>query len=189
MALPGQPALLNEYTITLDVKLDRLPTESLSLFQANQARPTEGECFISSHGGVGIFGEYGVKGAEVHPEAWHRVVVTLGPDRPGGIPKMCTYVNGAPCAVVSKGVFETPNARFALSSQTVRLFASCNSKLMPGVLVRYVDIRVGAMPKQKVLETVNANRVFSYWEVQREKGSRALTHCVLSRPRLTLLRS
>ena len=57
--------LINEYTLTMDILVDNLPNESISLFQASNRtdmRPTEGEAFIYNNGGVGVFGEVGVGG-------------------------------------------------------------------------------------------------------------------------------
>jgi hypothetical protein len=46
---------------------------SLALYQANmQSKPTEGEAYIYRGGGVGTFGEYGVKDNWLKPEKWTR---------------------------------------------------------------------------------------------------------------------
>ena len=57
--------LINDYTLTLDLLIDNLPADSISLYQATNrldSRPTEGESFIYNNGGVGVFGEVGVGG-------------------------------------------------------------------------------------------------------------------------------
>ena len=40
---------------------------------------TEGEAFVYSGGGVGVFGEIGVPEAAMKEKKWTRIVITLGP--------------------------------------------------------------------------------------------------------------
>ena len=72
--------MINSYTISMDVKLDRMPTESMTLLQTKSeaSRVTEGEAFIYSDGGVGVFGEGGVADNIIQPDKWVRVTITLG---------------------------------------------------------------------------------------------------------------
>jgi hypothetical protein len=110
---------------------------SLSLYQANLiTRPSEGECYISKTGGVGIFGEYGVRESWIKEKKWTRlaknpslfifsssfpstlftnynlrVVIALGGRFGGEFRKMTTYVNGKVCASINKGVFQSPDGR------------------------------------------------------------------------------
>mgnify|MGYP001025606912 CR=1 FL=1 len=54
----GGGANLNEYTITMDVKLDKVDN-CMSLLQTNAtSRPSEGEAYVYPGGGVGIFGTH-----------------------------------------------------------------------------------------------------------------------------------
>jgi hypothetical protein len=39
---------------------------------------SEGEAFVYSGGGVGVFGEVGVADAAVLPKKWNRLVITVG---------------------------------------------------------------------------------------------------------------
>ena len=73
---------MNDWTLTLDVKLDELPKEALALLrtQPEAERQTEGECFIYPDGGVGIYGETGVKEAQVKAKKWTRIVITMSGD-------------------------------------------------------------------------------------------------------------
>jgi hypothetical protein len=51
---------------------------SIALYQANFAnKQTEGEAYISKTGGVGIFGEYGVREAWMKEKKWTRCVSRL----------------------------------------------------------------------------------------------------------------
>jgi len=57
---------INDFALTMDIKLDSLPKESISMFQANFAKKdSEGEAYIDKTGGVGIYGEYGVENAYI----------------------------------------------------------------------------------------------------------------------------
>lgn len=101
-SLQGAGKMLNCYTLTMDIYIEKLPDHPVSLFQAlgitcllcylaywsqitnndyflaDPSRPTEGECLVYEGGGVGVFGEVGVADASVRERRWSRVVVTLG---------------------------------------------------------------------------------------------------------------
>ncbi|KAL6068400.1 Component of oligomeric Golgi complex 3 [Balamuthia mandrillaris] len=163
---PNGGVNINDYTLIMDVWLEDLPKDSLSLYQANyQQRPTEGEAYIIKTGGVGIFGEYGVREAWVRPKRWTRIVVTVG-----GSPRcMTTYVNGKLCAKVEKGVFHTADGRFAVNTESIMLFNSTKESFMPGVKVKYVEFRPFMMTLEAVKESAQLNRIYSFWEVEKEQ--------------------
>jgi hypothetical protein len=154
----------------VDIKLDSLPNDSLALYHANwDAKKSEGEAFISRHGGVGVFGEYGVKESWIRPDRWHRIVITFSGEF-GQNRRMLTYVNANPCSSINKGVFQTPDGRFAASPNVLTLFSSSKTDFMPGLRVKYVEFRSTSMSRDDVLQTVNENRIYSFWDVERKRG-------------------
>lgn len=83
---------INEYTITIDMKLLEPPSrDGISLFQTalihnntesrsgkNTLSRSDGECIINQTGGIGIFGTYGdTTKARLEPNVWRRVVVSV----------------------------------------------------------------------------------------------------------------
>ncbi len=82
--------------------------------------------------------------------------------------RMITYVNAKQCSSIAKGVFEKPDGRFALNPQALFAFASAKDGLMPGISVRYIEVRPNCMAPATVKEMANANRVYSFWEVERD---------------------
>ena len=78
---------VNDYTLTLDIMIDKLPNDSIALLQTNSsATPTEGEAFIYATGGIGVFGELGVQ-SNLLPGRWNRVVITYGRPSLGPVAK------------------------------------------------------------------------------------------------------
>ncbi len=67
-----------------------------------------------------------------------RVVITMG-GAWNGSRQMVTYVNGKVCATINKGVFQTPDGRFAISPDFVMLFFSTNESFMPGLRIKYFN--------------------------------------------------
>ncbi len=174
MDLPANGgALVNDYTIIMDVMIDVLPKDSLALYQANWGqRKGEGEAFLFHSGGVGIFGEHGVKDHWVKEKKWTRIVITMGGVWGTGTGrKMMIYVNAELTTSIAKGVFETPDGRFALSSKDFALFASSKDTLMPGVKIKYLEIKPRCLTQQQVKEMAYDNRIYSYWEVELRKGN------------------
>ena len=137
----------------------------------NTLSGSEGEAYISKGGGVGTFGEYGPATSWMKPGRWQRVVLTMG--GAWNNRRFASYINGKPCANLNKGVFNTLDGRFSLAPDSVTLFASTKAALMPGLLVRFVEVRASTQSKEAVQESVNANRVFSYWENEQEEAKTA----------------
>ncbi len=77
----GGGKLINNYTITMDVCINSLTSESLSLYQSisDPKRLSEGEAFVYQGGGVGVFGEVGDANSAVQLNKWNRIVITVGP--------------------------------------------------------------------------------------------------------------
>jgi hypothetical protein len=156
----------------MDVMVDSFPKDSLALYQANwEAKQGEGDAFLFRSGGVGIFGEQGVRENWVKEKKWVRIVITLGGVWGSGTGrKLMTYVNGELCASISKGILENPDGRFAVSTQLLTLFASTKDTLAPGIKVKYVEFKPRALSQQEVKQMTYANRIYSYWDVERQKG-------------------
>ena len=77
----GGGKLINNYTITMDVCINSLTSESLSLYQSvsDPKRLSEGEAFVYQGGGVGVFGEVGDANSALQLNKWNRIVITVGP--------------------------------------------------------------------------------------------------------------
>lgn len=61
---------------------------------------------------------------------------------------MKTFVNGKICATIDKGVFQTPDNRFAVSPNSIAIFASTTEAFMPGLRVKYIEFRPNTMSVQ-----------------------------------------
>ena len=160
---------VNDYSLVMDVKSqspESWGSEGLALYQTkwdvHTASGSEGEAYVSKGGGVGTFGEYGPSTSWMKPGKWHRVVLTMG--GAWNSRRFASYVNAKAACNVHKGVFNSMDGRFSLAPDSVTLFASTKPSLMPGVLVRFVEVRSATMSREQVQEQVNANRVYSYWE-------------------------
>ena len=154
--------------------MDELPPEALALFrgQPEAARPTEGDAFVYSQGGVGIFGETGVKEAQLKPNRWQRVVVTMSTTKG----EMRTYVNSKLCAVVEakdRGAIGIRDGRFALDPTQVMLFGSIEPNFMPGACIKYASVERGALSEEQVKEQSAQNKLYSFWEVEQAKSKEA----------------
>jgi len=77
----------------------------------------------------------------------NRIVITVGGTWAGGR-QMKTFVNGKACANIDKGVFQTPDNRFAASADSITLFASTTEAFMPGLRVKYIEFRPNTMSIQ-----------------------------------------
>ena len=160
---------VNDYSLTMDIKSQSpasFGADGLSLYQTrwdvNTAAGTEGEAYVSKGGGVGAFGEYGQSTTWMKPGKWHRVVLTVG--GAWNNRRFASFINARPSVNITKGVFNSMDGRFSLAADSVTLFASTKPSLMPGVIVRFVEVKNATLSKEQVLEQATANRVFSYWE-------------------------
>ena len=147
---------INEYTVTLDVKLEEPPPDcGLSLFQTalvhaeesrggrRRARESDGEACVNQSGGVGSLGTYGdTAKTALKVGAWQRIVVAVrcaaaGQQRRRGATvkkgELRTYVGATPGAVCRHERISA-NERFALRSDGLFLFSSRNERMMPGYL-------------------------------------------------------
>lgn len=93
-----------------------------------------------------------IDGSSLSADLSSRIVVTMGGDY--GVEDgrfMKTYVNGKVCASIRKGVFQKPDDRFGLSAACLFLFGSTNEAYMPGIRVRYVDIRPTCLSPEVII--------------------------------------
>ena len=177
LSLPFQPngavraARVNDYSIVMDIKSAGSAThpwgaEGLALYQtkwsASTASGTEGEAYVSKSGGVGTFGEYGEATTWLKADRWQRVVLTMGGQWTNR--RFASYCNAKPAVNINKGVFNSMDGRFSLTPSSLVLFASNKPALMPGLLVRYVEVKSSTMSKEQVAEQASANKTFSWFE-------------------------
>lgn len=195
---PGQEkysnGLLNDYTIIMDVNVEKLAPNGLSLFALNllpkpqcQQKQTEGEAFVSRQGGVGTFDEYGKGENWLKENKWARVTVTFGGQR--GRRCMTTYVNGKKVASVVRGVFEKRNDRFALDPHNFAVFFSKSLRLMPGVKIKTLEVVPYQLTDDEVLSQAAMNKIFGYWKEEQARlaqrqASLLSLHEVYKRPPL-----
>jgi hypothetical protein len=171
-----------EYTLTLDFKVEELPTERLALFSPSSEEATEGGseggaeglCQLDKYGGVGAYAQFGVKEACVQAGRWSRVVVTVKLGQEQG---MTTYVAGpkgvTQCAQVRSNYFVPRDGAQALllSKGKMRLFFSASGAHAVGekpLLLKYVSVKRRHMDKALVEVHVQRDRIFSYWQSQHE---------------------
>lgn len=150
---------VNEYTITMDIKLpDKPPREGISLFQTALIHAkdnkksgkvtlskSEGECLINQAGGVGQFGTFGdTTVACVEPNCWKRVVISVKcgdiGDKKTTKGEMRTWVGINPGIVLKDDAIEG-NGRFTIDPAGLFIFSSAQSSMMPGkISVRTIRV-------------------------------------------------
>ena len=138
---------INEYTITMDIKLmESPPRDGIALYQTALIHAKEnkrsgkttftrsdGECLVNQLGGVGIFGTFGdTTKAKLEVGIWKRVVIAVkcveGKNEKG---ELRTWI-GTEAGVVLREESLTANERFALDPDNLFLFSSSQSAMMPG---------------------------------------------------------
>lgn len=90
---------------------------------------------------------------------------------------MTTYVNSKKCAVISstrRGLIGNIDGRFAINPHTFILFGSKLQSAMPGCLVRYAELRRGALSEEQVRLEAQRNRIYSTWENDRQQELKRL---------------
>lgn len=84
---------------------------------------------------------------------------------------LTTYVNSKKCAVISsnyRGVVAETDGRFSINPQELFLFGSNSHAAMPGLTVRYVELRRGCLSEERVKLEAQKNRLYSTWEKDRQ---------------------
>ncbi len=74
----------------------------------------------------------------VKAKEWTRVTVTYGGPWTGR--RICTYVNGVPCATIKKPVINSQNSKYVLNSEGLNFFASDDKEKMPGLKIRFLQL-------------------------------------------------
>eukprot|EP00478_Filoreta_tenera_P000084 GABV01000084.1.p1 GENE.GABV01000084.1~~GABV01000084.1.p1 ORF type:complete len:285 (-),score=73.45 GABV01000084.1:571-1425(-) len=121
-----------------------------------------------------FFSEFGDGSTLIKPGRWQRVTITMG-GQFGTDRQMRTFVNGQPCATIQKGVFNTPDARFALNAATgALLFGSVKPEAMPGLSVKFVEVYAGTRSAEMVKSLTHANSVFSQWQLDQKRSRDAM---------------
>lgn len=83
------------------------------------------------------------------------------------LPCLTTYVNSKKCSCVSastRGVIGVRDGRFAINTLGFNLFSSSQTKYMPGLLVRYVELQPMALSEVRIKEAAFSNRIYSAWD-------------------------
>lgn len=174
---------INEYTVTMDVKLTgEPPREGISVFQTAlvhtkehkrtgkvSLNKTDGECTINQAGGVGMFGTFGdTTKAKLEPGMWHRVVIAIkcsGSENEKG--KMKTWVGTHPGVVLKEEAFDN-NGRFAIDPENFYLFSSGQQSMMPGnISIRTLRVEKSYatddyVRKNHARDKVTAEPIFQY---------------------------
>jgi hypothetical protein len=176
---------LNEYTITMDIKLlEDPPRDGLSLFQTalihskenkrtgkTDISRSDGECLINQAGGVGIFGTYGdTTKAKVKTNVWKRVVVAVHcTEDQNGKGEMRTWVGTEPGAVLKEEAFGC-NDRFAIDPSSFFCFSSAQAPMMPGkIAIRTIRIENKALSNEDVKANRARDKLLSKFDEDRKK--------------------
>jgi len=178
---------VNEYTITMDVKFsEEFPREGIALYQTalihveenaktgrKRLKQSDGECVINSSGGVGILGSFGdVTKAKMEKDRWKRVVISVktvkASENGRAKGELRTWIDTVPCAVI-KHESLVNEGRFAISPDTLFLFSSGNSAMMPGgIAVRSIRIDKGPTNDAEVKTQRARDKVVSMFNEERK---------------------
>eukprot|EP01033_Poteriospumella_lacustris_P010457 gene10460-7435_t len=176
---------LNEYTITMDIKLiEEPPREGIALYQtalihvkenkrsgkADLSR-SDGECLINQAGGVGIFGTYGDSTkARMKSGQWKRVVISVRcADDPNAKGEMRTWVGTEAGAILKEDAFAA-NDRFAIDPSSFYAFSSAQAAMMPGkIAIRTIRIENKALTHEEVKANRARDKLISKFDEDRKK--------------------
>jgi thiol-disulfide isomerase/thioredoxin len=176
---------LNEYTITMDIKLlEEPPREGISLYQTalihvkenkrsgkSDISRSDGECMINQAGGVGILGTYGDSTkARVKAGQWKRVVVSVRcADDPNAKGELRTWVGTEAGAILKEDVFAA-NDRFAIDPTSFYLFSSAQAAMMPGkIAIRSIRLENKALSHDEVKANRARDKLLSKFDEDRKK--------------------
>jgi len=112
---------INQYTITVEIKLDELPQGKLALFQTAQYNEDLAEIYILPDGTIGIDANRADNKLEVvvKPEEWTVIACTV--DCTSGI--INAYINGKLCREIHSEDIAVVDGRYSVGS-TICLFGS-----------------------------------------------------------------
>lgn len=174
--IPKSKSKINEYTITIDMKLiDKIPTERISLFQTgltgivknesgdDALESSDGECLVGENGGVGIMDTFGDDiRARLLPGTWARVVIAVKCAKSGEKGEFATWVHGRAGVLLKDDKFVT-DGRFSLDPENFYLFSSVKAEMMPGnIAIRMVRVEQGYSDNAIVKDAHCRDRVRCY---------------------------
>lgn len=176
----------NRFTITIDLKvLSDIPSEGISLLQTRlchvkrskggrvRVSETDGECRVSSAGGIGLFGSYGdTTKRRIQKGKWTRVALSVrcvgdGTDdaKPG---RMSTYIDGHKCATIKRKELST-NGRFCLDSGKMYFFSSQKASMMGvSLAVRTIRIDHAFLSSKEIMARRAQDRILSMHNERRQ---------------------
>jgi hypothetical protein len=153
----GMKEYINQYTITMDIKLlddpgrDGIALYQTALIHSKESKrqggkltlsKSDGECFINQVGGVGTLGTFGdTTKARMKKGQWQRVVISVHcPDDTNVKGEMRTWVGVEPGVILKEETF-TANERFAIDPENLYFFSSSQSSMMPGnIAIRMIRV-------------------------------------------------
>eukprot|EP00954_Amorphochlora_amoebiformis_P013218 1037681-Amorphochlora_amoeboformis.AAC.1 len=175
--------MMNDFTLTMDIKLDKLPKKAFFLASFNdkvdRTNFSPGEVQVYPDGGVGFFGIKGL--TKLKPGRWARVVITCGGGFESNSRVLTTYINGKKCAKIAKPVLNQRDGRFAMACSHIRLFHN-EKKAFEKAQVRYVEVRGQCYSEEKVKENNFTNRIYSAYLEEEEEKKRKLFSALSLQP-------
>jgi len=176
---------INEYTITMDIKLlDDPPRDGIALFQTalihskedkrsgkTTLTKSDGECLINQAGGIGNFGTFGdTTKAKLEKGIWKRIVISVKcTDSKNTKGEMRTWVGTEP-GVILKEDSLTVNERFAIDPTSLYIFSSTQSAMMPGnIAVRTIRVERKFADDRYVKENRARDKLLSLFNEDRKK--------------------
>jgi hypothetical protein len=129
----GGGALLNQYTLIMDVMLTSRPLGYAALYQITPANTNDGDWFVNPSQGLGISGTYA---GTVADGTWNRLALVV--DNVAGT--FTSFINGSPVQQITGLALD---GRWAMGPTTL-LFADEDQENAPG-LVNSVQLRPEAM--------------------------------------------
>ena len=175
---------LNEYTVTMDIKLlEDPPRDGIALFQTalihseeNQRTKkieisrSDGECIINQAGGVGILGTFGdTTKARVKTGLWKRVVISVcNSSNPKEKGVMKTWVGTEAGIELKEDVFSC-NDRFAIDPTSFYPFSSAQASMMPGkIAIRAIRIDSKDSSHDDVKKNHSRDKFVSFFNEERQ---------------------
>ena len=166
----------NAYSITMDVKLDKLPTPTLALVNGMYPKPT-GPAFVKVDKEGRLEVEQKAGRTKLKAGKGSRITVTLsgqGPD-PEMNNRLKTYIDAKPCT-------DTPDESagtvgpFSIPKSGLLLFASSDPAAMKaGTQIRYLEFWPGTLTEKQVRNKLWENAIWSSYnkklEEERKKRS------------------
>ena len=130
LAPNGGGALVNRYSLIMDVLFNQRSPGFTALMQTKSVNTDDADWFMNEPGGLGILGVYGGTATN---EAWHRLILSV--DTTLGVYR--SYLDGVRVQQLTSDV--TVDGRFALSTTT--LFFADNNQETSGGFINSLQLR------------------------------------------------